>query len=158
MKVRVALASVVCVMGLHPPNAHASDEPLTVVEAVAPEWPPIALQARVSLAVQVDVEVDEAGQVTAAKPRVDPAVPIAALFEKPTRDAALQWRFTPAAAAGSGPRSVMITFTYTSKTNDRPIENHQQLEQRKVAFKPPLEIELTAAPYVCYTPGEIKGR
>ena len=157
MKVRVALASVVCVMGLHAPNAHASDEPLTVVEAVAPEWPPIALQARVSLAVAVDLEVDESGQVTSAKPRVDATVPVAALFEKPTRDAALQWRFTPA-APGSGPRPVTITFTYKSKENDRPIESHQQLEQRKVAFKPPLEIELTAAPYVCYTPGEIKGR
>jgi hypothetical protein len=132
----------------------ATGAPPAVIEAVPPEYPWLPLQARVSAVVQVDVEVPSSGVPASAKPRVTSAAfeKLAPMFEGAAKAAALRWRFAELSPDDGRLRHATVTFTFKAKANDNPIENYQQQAQLKTVFKAPLEMEITAAPYVCYLP------
>jgi hypothetical protein len=73
------------------------------------------------------------------------------MFEKASEAAALRWRFV--SVPDESERHVTISFVFTAKQNDAPVEEYQQKAQREVVVKGPLELEVIEAPYVCYMPG-----
>ncbi len=93
-----------------PPPAHAagaSGQP-TVIKEVPPEYPPIALAARVQGIIVLDVDVDASGKVAAA--RVKRGIP---LLDQAARDAVRQWEFAPARIKGQAmPATVVVQVPF----------------------------------------------
>jgi len=129
-----------------------------VVERVAPQFPTLLLMARISATVSVRVRVSPAGHVVGADGTVTSSVApplspgLAAMFEDAAEAAALKWRFT--AEPDGSARQATVTFIFTAKQNDSPVENNEQKAQRDVVVREPLTLELIEARSVCYTPGE----
>lgn len=86
-------------------------QPPTPTRKVDPQHPLVAMQARVSGTVVLEVLVDERGNVADA--RVDRSIP---LLDQAALDAVKQWQFRPALLKGEAvPVIVQIEMTFTLK-------------------------------------------
>ena len=132
---------------------------IAVIERVAPKFPSLPLQARISATVSVDVTLSGEGHPVAVTSNVTssnmalPSAGISAMFQEAAEAAALEWRFA-SVPPKNGTRRLTIEFIFTSKQNDGPVENNEQKAQREVVVKGPLTLEVIESQYVCYTPGE----
>jgi TonB family protein len=135
-------AAVVVACALQAPLLQAADAPV-VLEAVAPEYPDIALQARIAGPVPVDVEVGADGVPVSARAGSEGPKLLWAAAEA----AARQWRFAPPAMSAE---HVALTFAFVVRewTCDLPAE-------RTVTFKPPYEVQVAVRPSVCCLPPEV---
>jgi TonB family protein len=155
----LALGLVAGVRELTLESGDSTPGEVDVTERVAPQFPRIAVQARISAEVAVDVRVAADGHPVSAEARVlstnvpSSSARVSSMFEAPAVDAALQWRFKSALPIDEE-RKVTITFIFTAKVNDSPVENNEQQAQREIVIRKPLELEVIEAPYVCYLPGE----
>ena len=106
----------------------------SVLRAVAPNFPPLAVAAKASGAVLVEVEVKPNGDVSSAG-----AIDGPKLLRKSAELAAKRWRFNVV-----GPvqrlRKVRLTFTFTLMPKDTPSEDLTPI------FKPPYAIEVRENP------------
>jgi TonB family protein len=104
---------------------------LAVEEAVAPAYPAVAVQARVSGSVTVVLQVSQSGAVAAAS---------IAEGKAPLRQASLEaarlWRFRPA----TGAHEVKLTFSYRLMPKDTPEA------QLGAIFRPPYAVEVRKIP------------
>lgn len=101
-----------------------------VVTHVAPDYPPIALQARSKGDVSVDVKIDREGNVTSAV--VTSGHP---LLHAATRKAALRWKFDPAPDAPEV-RDARLTFTF------RLMNGNKRSDAPNPVFTPPYRLEI----------------
>ena len=97
----------------------------TVARAVAPLYPPIAKQARVSSKVVVEVTIDASGKVALAK-----AIEGHPLLQKAAEAGAKQWLFP----SGTEGRTTRLNFTYIVGDG----------ENDKISFIPPYEVEFVS--------------
>ena len=104
-----------------PPKLEESDSPPKIVrkaggvlqgsaiKRVTPEYPPAAIESRISGAVVVEVTVDEEGKVFAAR-----AITGHPLLKSAAVDAARGWLFTPTTLSGVPVKVIgTITFNFT---------------------------------------------
>jgi TonB family protein len=105
---------------------------------VAPAYPPIAKAARAQGAVQVNVTVDENGNVTAAE-----AVSGHPLLRDAAIEAARQWQFKPTSLGGQAVKvQGLLTFNFTLEGKDEA--------PGQVALTPPVA---AAMPMIDFAPG-----
>ena len=124
MRKRIVLALVVmtAVAGLLLAQTENSRK---VREAVAPLYPPVAIQARLVGTTNVLVEIGDAGNVlTSVAQSGHP------LFKAASLDAAKKWKFE----SGSGNAQATLTFNFTLDSN----------ELQNTIFKPPYTVEVHA--------------
>jgi TonB family protein len=95
-----------------------------VIDAVAPNYPPIAVQARIQGTVQVLVDIDEAGAVVSAQSEKGHP-----LFRGASLDAARKWRFE--AASDRGKQTLTFVFGLVDEG-----------EPAKIIFKPSYSVEI----------------
>jgi TonB family protein len=95
-------------------------------EAVAPSYPPLAVQAHLVGTVNVLVQIDEAGGVPSLAAQNGHPI-----FKAASLDAAKQWKFE----RGSGNASVTLTFVFALVDSSEPA---------KTVFKPPYTVEVHA--------------
>lgn len=107
-----------------------NSEAPAVESAVAPVFPPIAAAANVSGEVIVEVEVNEKGEVRAAR-----SVNAHPLLRKASEDAAFRWRFTPDLGGGKN-RAVRLTFSY------RLVRLKAPAAELASIFMPPYSVEV----------------
>jgi periplasmic protein TonB len=87
------------------PAAATPVAPRNLVPAVptaqaSPNYPELALRARASGSVVLDLQIDEQGKVIKATPASGPTI-----FYKAAIDAAMKWRYKPASIGGVSVRS-----------------------------------------------------
>jgi TonB family protein len=108
----------------------AFEEAQSVVKAVAPNYPPLALAARVSGSVILEAFVDLQGKVGSVRILEGPN-----LLRAAAENASKQWVFH-VAASGDKPRTVRLTFTFTIMPEDTPSE------ELLSSFMPPNSVEV----------------
>ena len=119
----------------------------SVVSAVAPEYPNIALQARVSGVIPVEVEIGLDGVPVSARAKLDGP----SLLSGAAEATALRWRFAPSDASQRDATHVTLRFSFLVRSDwvcNQPAE-------QAVTFKPPFEVELAVRPYVCCLPARV---
>jgi hypothetical protein len=130
------LAFASCAAPVSPTMAAEPGAPgVRVVEAVAPEYPDIAKQARITGTFKVRVSVGSTGEPACAE-LVDPLMP---LIKAVTEGAALQWRFAPATReelAQGAERAVTLTFVF------RLLEPAEPAAGLLPRFRPPYSVEI----------------
>ena len=109
-------------------------EPPAVVSAVAPVYPAIAVAARASGEVMVEVEIDTEGSVTATNS--DGKIK---LLSRVAEEAARRWRFAPA-RSGEKTRKVRLGFLFRLMP-----EEAASLDSTPI-FYPPYRIEVREKP------------
>jgi TonB family protein len=88
-----------------------------LVEAVAPVYPPAALEAGLEAAVTVRIHIDDTGTVT----QVDVVQPVGNGFDEAAAEAAQQYVFAPAEFDGKpGPIIVETTIHFTIQQEEEP--------------------------------------
>ena len=107
-------------------------EGVGVLEAVPPIYSQIAVNARASGKLLVEVEINSDGSVASAH-AIQPNI-----FRPAAERAALRWRFVPSTDAKL--RVVKLVFHF--KVMDRPVEASDLVP----IFKPPYEIEVRGMP------------
>jgi TonB family protein len=111
----------------------------SATKKVAPAYPPIAKAARAQGAVQVNVTIDENGNVTAAY-----AVSGHPLLRDAAIEAAKQWQFKPTSLGGEAVKvQGLLTFNFTLQGKDE--------EPGQVALTPPAA---AAIPMIDLPPGK----
>jgi hypothetical protein len=147
----VAMASVAV--------GEAGDTP-EAVETAAPRFPWIALQARVSATVEVDLEVAPDGVPVSATARMvstnvkDSGVKALGLFKDDSEAAALKWRFAPTPDGDAGPRYATLTFVFTARQSD--LTDNPERVHREVVTRGPLKLEVIETLYRVYSSGEAR--
>jgi TonB family protein len=118
--------------GLASRNAGQSALSPKVVAAAAPFYPPIAMAARASSDVVVEVKIGTDGNVSSASARSGHP-----LLQHAATLAARRWRFEPA-ADGSGVRTASLTFTFRLNEEKKPPAEITPV------FMPPYKVEIIA--------------
>jgi TonB family protein len=108
-----------------------TEEPPTVVAAVPPVYPGIAVQAHASGEVIVEVKIDKSGDVLSV--RGEKGHP---LLQGPCFVAARRWKFAPA-KDGTDERTARLTFVFVPP--DREVPPSDSL----VVFYPPYKVQVT---------------
>lgn len=128
------VAAFACLFVLYGPAARTmgqqSTESPQVVAAAAPFYPPIAMAARASSDVVVEVKVGTDGNVLSASARSGHP-----LLQQAGVLAARRWKFEPA-VEGSGIRTANLTFTF------RLNEEKRQPAEITPVFMPPYKVEI----------------
>jgi TonB family protein len=109
----------------------AQQSPIGVKEALAPQYPPIAVAARVTGEVVVRVEVGPDGSVLSAKDESGPG-----MLRKSATQAAMKWIFTTDPAAN---RASTLRFIYLLSPEDDP-------DEVQTVFLPPDAIRIKHRP------------
>lgn len=103
------------------------NEQPTVTAAVAPILPPIARQARVESAVEVEVKIDESGNVSSAK-----VISGHPLVQNACETAARKWKFRRRTSVGT----VRLKFSFDCVDRDKLAPDPT------ITFLPPYEVEV----------------
>ena len=104
-----------------------AQQPPVVEEAAAPIYPELAVTARVSGTVNIEVRVSPLGEVTSvAVTQGDP------LLRQASLDAAKRWKFRP----HSGGPAVKLTFVY------RFLQKETAGARSEAVFRPPFTVEV----------------
>jgi TonB family protein len=140
IKLSVTFAGVLLLGCIAAANVRSAEPPL-IVTAVAPIYPPIARDARVTGEVFVDVEIDREGKVTSAK-----AVNAHKLLEQAVVEAARRWRFLPELKYRSA-RMARLTFSFVMLPEKAPV-----LEATSVFYPQDYKIEVRSIEHVLTTP------
>jgi TonB family protein len=109
-----------------------SSESPRVVAAAAPVYPPIAIAARASSDVIVEVKIAADGNVSTANARSGHP-----LLQQAAVVAARRWKFEP---AGAGARTATLTFTFRINEGKKPAAEITPV------FMPPYKVEITGDP------------
>jgi TonB family protein len=113
-------------------NAQSTSESPAVVAAVAPAtYPAVARQARAHGEVAVDVQIDAAGAVLAAK-----MISGHPLLQKVSEDAAKQWKFAPSQGS-TKERVVRLTFSFETVDASR-----NPKYEFTIVFLPPYRVDV----------------
>ena len=128
--VPLLLGSLLAVQLILAGTKDAFEETPSVVKAVAPNYPPLALAARVSGSVILDVFVDLQGKVGSVRILEGPT-----LLRAAAENASKQWVFQ-VAGGDNKPRTVRLTFTFTIMPEDTPSE------ELLSCFMPPNSVEV----------------
>jgi TonB family protein len=127
MLLRVILCSLLVVWG----PCLAAQEGCPVKAAVAPQYPPIAVLARLSGSVAVRVVVDQSGNVTQADATKGHPV-----LKKAAREAAKKWKFEIAPAPS---RTTLLEFDFKVLPEKSDLES-------ETTFMPPNKVEVRKRP------------
>ena len=120
-----------CFLSLTSAALSQTQQPLTVIAAVAPKPPLVmAVQLKAQEAVFVEVQVNEQGAVTSAKAIAGPPV-----LTRAAQDAALRWRFNPGNDTDKI-RSARLAFIYSLLPKNTPSG------ELGAIFTPPYKIEI----------------
>jgi TonB family protein len=117
-----------------------SDEP-TVVLAVAPVYPAIALTMGAKGEVVVEVTLDGKGKVTSAT-----VISGNEYLRDSGKKAAMNWEFSPASGSDK-PRTVRLTFAFRYADAGEPMRAQPEIT---TVFKPPYRVELILQPYIVH--------
>lgn len=109
-------------------------EPAAVVAAVAPAFPAIAVVARASGEVVVEVKINNAGEVSTARAKSGHP-----LLRRAAEAAARRWKFAPAAGPAD-PRAASLTFVFNISE-----ERKAEVASTPVFF-PPYKVQVTSTP------------
>jgi Gram-negative bacterial TonB protein C-terminal len=130
----------VALVGLSVVSVALAQDNVSVREAVPPIYPAIALSARATGAVIIEVQIDSAGSVTAAR-----AISGAAVLRPISEFTARRWLFAPSDTAAT--RSVRLTFRFTI------VADGTNSKDRVPIFRPPYEVEARdEVPHIVQTP------
>lgn len=124
------LTSLLAVQLVFASTKDASDEPPSVVKAVAPSYPPLAIAARVSGLVILDVLVDSQGKVASVRIVEGPN-----LLRAAAENAAKHWAFE-VVGGETAARTVRLTFIFTIMPEGTPSE------ELLSCFIPPYRVEV----------------
>ena len=127
MLLRVILCSLMVAWG----PSLAAEEGCPVRAAVAPQYPPIAVLARLSGSATVRVVVDQSGNVTQADATSGHPV-----FKKAATEAAKKWKFEVAPALS---RTTLLEFDFKALPEKSDLES-------ETTFMPPNEVEVRKRP------------
>ena len=108
----LAAATIMATVGVAAEEAVRIPQPTAmsnVTSKVAPAYPPVARQLRLTGDVEVDVTIDEEGKVEDAK-----VVKGNAVFSAATVDAVKKWAFKPIQVQGKASK-VLTTLTFSFK-------------------------------------------
>src|SRR6266481_6670133 len=126
----LAIAAILISLAFSGSENRTSAQELQPIEAVAPVYPVMALNAGVSGTVSLEVQVDQHGVVTSVRTLVGPE-----LLRKVSERAASRWRFRPTPeSAGSRSEDLIFVFSLMqgSPTSDDLVP----------IFLPPYQIEV----------------
>lgn len=113
-------------------NGQSTSESLAVIAAVAPAtYPAIARQANAHGEVTIDVQVDAAGNVLAAK-----LISGHPLLQKVSEEAAKQWKFSPSEGS-TKERAVRLTFGFQTVDASR-----NPKYEFTIVFLPPYKVDV----------------
>lgn len=142
-----SLLTIFLVLALFSPPLRAEweqegkvDETLSVVTAVAPTYPPVALNAGIGGEVKVDLTIKVDGTISSAKITSGHR-----LLREGCESAAKEWKFAEAKGS-SGERKAQITFAFFAAA---PKTSGNRLT---TVFKLPSRIEITRRMNVVTTP------
>lgn len=122
---------ITCAVVVFVMQASQSDEQPKVIAAVAPVYPPIATAVGASGTVLIEVEVNAAGAVTAAR-----GVSGHPLLRRSAESSARHWVFTSAATT----RTVCLTFVF------RIVPKETAEDELTPIFTPPYQVEVRSRP------------
>jgi len=123
----------------------SAQDNVSVREAVPPIYPAIALSARATGAVIVEVQIDSAGSVTTAR-----AISGAGALRPISEFTARRWLFASSETAVA--RSVRLTFRFTI------VADGTNSKDRVPIFRPPYEVETRdEVPHIVQTPNSDPG-
>ena len=122
----ISFSIVITVSG----NVQHQADYITPVKAIAPGYPPLALAAKISGTVIVEVKIDSTGIVKTTMIVKGPK-----LLHKAASVAALRWRFNPSNSNVSE-RKVNLQFTFTL------LPKNSSSEELLPIFFPPYHIEV----------------
>ena len=111
----------------------------TVVSAVAPIYPPIALTMNAKGEVVIEVSIDAAGKVVSTT-----VVSGNEYLHQASKQAAMKWQFGTV-KEGSKPRTARLTFVYRYGDATQPLRTQPEIT---TVFKPPYRVELISQPYI----------
>lgn len=111
MRTTMILTGIVFLWG----TSHLCADPPTPLEAVAPQYPLLAVYAEISGTVTIRATVSKAGIVKSAK--LAEGHQGHTLLRSPARDAARKWRFEP----GNEKRKADLVFVFRIMPKDTPI-------------------------------------
>src|SRR5688500_18286191 len=101
-----------------PPPAPVVTKPPTLLQAVAPEYPPAALKAGKTAKVKVRIHIDVTGIVT----KVDVLEPVGDGFDEAAVAAAKQYVFEPAEIDGK-PGAIAVETAINFVIEEQPVED-----------------------------------
>jgi hypothetical protein len=126
---------VIAVLGILSISGCAPTSPPTVMRAVAPVFPAVALAARAEGAVTVDTTINSSGDVVNA--RIAEVVgPVAIYHQKWYEQLAREWRFSSSNSRSS--RLVRVKFIFRLMPTGTPPQ------ELGAVFSPPYEVEVRA--------------
>jgi TonB family protein len=128
----VILISGVMVLAMRPESL--SIEQPAVVSAVAPAYPTLAVASNTSGAVEVEVQVNAAGEVTSAR-----SVNGHPLLRQKAENTARRWLFI--AAQGASARTVTLTFVFSI------VPKETAADDLTPVFIPPYRVEVRHRPF-----------
>lgn len=138
MKRKYYAASTAMVIATMMPIAHPNglcfDQP-AVVSAVAPAYPVLAVASNTSGKVEIEVEVNAAGEVASVR-TVDGHL----LLRQAAENTARRWRFAPDASALKA-RTVVLIFVF------RIMQKDTGPDELTTVFMPPYQVEVRHRPF-----------
>jgi len=138
MKLRLLWLALIFTGACVNASAQTNDGPV-VLKAVAPVFPAIAVSARATGDVIVNVKIDAKGQVISAQ-----AVDGHALLKAVSVSTARRWKFVPVNEANLE-RTAQLTFTFLEDNADL------REEDRTAVFLPPYKVQVVPPRYVLQT-------
>ena len=117
-------------------RAQLFDEPIKVIAAVAPIFPPVVVASNTSGSVVMEVKIDPAGEVTSVN--IVDGHPLLRRI-KSLESTARRWRFTPE-AGDKVLRTVRLTFTF------RIVPKGTPADELTPVFMPPYQVEVRHPP------------
>jgi TonB family protein len=135
MRVCVRIAQIVVVALMLSTNiaaSHPSEPRPSLVQAVAPAYPPIAATANAAGTVTIEVKIKSDGMVSSAR-----AVNGVGVLAVAATNSARRWIFA-ATQAKAGVRTVRLTFVFRIMPFSTP------KDELLAIFKPPYEVEVRA--------------